>query len=94
MHQLGRGRYAFGQYSDDSQLARELVVSIVDRGKFDAVDYASRIAALFRENRIVGRVGGFHTPERSAHCFSNKTSRDFSDRSFVLVLPGTGRLAL
>jgi ADP-ribosylglycohydrolase len=44
-----------GQYSDDSQLARELVVSIVDRGKFDAVDYAGRIAALFRENRIVGR---------------------------------------
>jgi ADP-ribosylglycohydrolase len=52
---LGRGRYPFGQYSDDSQLARELVLSIVDRGKFDAVDYAGRIAALFREDRIVGR---------------------------------------
>lgn len=55
VRQLGRGRYPFGQYSDDSQLARELVVSIVDRGKFDAVDYSGRIAALFRENRIVGR---------------------------------------
>jgi ADP-ribosylglycohydrolase len=53
--QLGRGRYPFGQYSDDSQLARELVLSIVDRGKFDAVDYAGRIAAIFREDRIVGR---------------------------------------
>ena len=50
-----RGRYSFGQYSDDSQLARELILSIVDRGKFDPADYAGRIAALFRENRIVGR---------------------------------------
>jgi len=52
---VGRGRYSFGQYSDDSQLARELILSIVDRGKFDPADYAGRIAALFRENRIVGR---------------------------------------
>src|SRR5215469_13359430 len=54
-----RGRYSFGQYSDDSQLARVLILSIVDRGKFDPADYAGRIAALFRENRIVGR--GFAT---------------------------------
>jgi ADP-ribosylglycohydrolase len=52
---MGRGCYPFGQYSDDSQLARELVLSIIDRGKFEPVDYAGRIAALFRENRIVGR---------------------------------------
>jgi hypothetical protein len=52
---VGRGRYSFGQYSDDSQLARELILSIVDRGKFDPADYAGRRAALFRENRIVGR---------------------------------------
>jgi ADP-ribosylglycohydrolase len=32
-----------------------LVISIVDRGQFNAVDYAGRIAALFREDRIVGR---------------------------------------
>ena len=57
--QLRRGRYPFGQYSDDSQLARELILSIVDRGKFDPADYAARIAALFREDRIVGR--GFAT---------------------------------
>jgi len=54
-HDLRRGRYPFGQYSDDSQLARELVISIVDRGKFDPVDYAGRIAVLFREDRVVGR---------------------------------------
>lgn len=53
--ELRRGPYPFGQYSDDSQLARELAISIVDRGQFDAVDYAGRIAALFREDRIVGR---------------------------------------
>ena len=53
--QLRRGRYSFGQYSDDSQLARELILSIVDRRKFDPADYAGRIAALFREDRIVGR---------------------------------------
>jgi len=50
-----RGHFPFGQYSDDSQLAREFLISVVDRGRFDAADYASRIAALFREDRIVGR---------------------------------------
>src|SRR5919205_4137546 len=50
-----RGRYAFGQYSDDSQLARELMQSYVVRGRFDPEDYARRIAAIFVEGRIVGR---------------------------------------
>jgi ADP-ribosylglycohydrolase len=44
-----------GQYTDDSQLARELLESMVEKSGFDPEDYASRIAALFRENRIVGR---------------------------------------
>ncbi len=50
-----RGRYPLGQYSDDSQLARELASSLVARGGFDPSDYAARIAALFVEDRIVGR---------------------------------------
>src|SRR5215207_1441599 len=50
-----RGRYAFGQYSDDSQLARELMQSYVARGNFDPEDYARRIATIFLEDRIVGR---------------------------------------
>jgi ADP-ribosylglycohydrolase len=50
-----RGRYAFGQYSDDSQLARELMHSYVTCERFDLEDYARRIAAIFSENRIVGR---------------------------------------
>jgi ADP-ribosylglycohydrolase len=50
-----RGRYAFGQYSDDSQLARELMQSYAARERFDPEDYARRIAAIFSEDRIVGR---------------------------------------
>jgi ADP-ribosylglycohydrolase len=50
-----RGRYAFGQYSDDSQLARELMQSYATCGRFDPEDYARRIAAIFSEDRIVGR---------------------------------------
>jgi ADP-ribosylglycohydrolase len=46
---------AFGQYTDDTQLARELVISYVDRQGFDPADYGKRIAAIFVEGRIVGR---------------------------------------
>ncbi len=53
--QAARGRFPFGQYSDDSQLARELLQSFAICGGFDPSDYARRVAALFAENRIVGR---------------------------------------
>ena len=53
--QLGRGQFSFGQYSDDTQLARELVQSYTARGRFDPEDYARRISAIFSEGRIVGR---------------------------------------
>jgi ADP-ribosylglycohydrolase len=52
---LRRGPYPFGQYSDDSQLARELMISVVECGGFNPSDYARRIAELFAENRVVGR---------------------------------------
>jgi ADP-ribosylglycohydrolase len=52
---VGRGRFPFGQYSDDSQLLRELLASFVDRRHFDPADYARRIAAIFAEDRVVGR---------------------------------------
>lgn len=52
---LRRGRFSIGQYSDDSQLARELVLSCVERSGFDPEDFARRISALFTEGRIVGR---------------------------------------
>lgn len=59
-----RGGYTLGQYSDDSQLARELMASCVARGGFDPHDYARRIAAIFAEGRIVG--GGWSTAQAAA----------------------------
>ena len=50
----------FGQYTDDSQLARDLLESIVTCGRFEPADYANRIAAIFAENRIVGRGVATH----------------------------------
>jgi ADP-ribosylglycohydrolase len=52
---IGRPPFAFGQYTDDSQLARELLRSLVAGRRFDPVDYATRIASLFADNHIVGR---------------------------------------
>lgn len=50
-----RDGYGFGQYSDESQMARELMESYVVCAGFDPEDYARRIAALFSEDRVVGR---------------------------------------
>jgi len=49
----------WGQYSDDSQLARELLLSYVSKGMFDHKDYARRIMLIFHRGRVVG--GGFAT---------------------------------
>lgn len=51
----GADGFPFGQYSDDTQLARELLRSWRDRGGFDAADYAARIACLFAADAVVGR---------------------------------------
>jgi ADP-ribosylglycohydrolase len=53
--ECGRTSFPFGQYSDDSQLARELLQSYAECERFDLRDYARRIALIFVENRIVGR---------------------------------------
>ncbi|HXE75844.1 MAG TPA: ADP-ribosylglycohydrolase family protein [Candidatus Xenobia bacterium] len=45
----------FGQYTDDSQLAREWMQSYATLRCFDPADYADRINKIFAENRIVGR---------------------------------------
>jgi ADP-ribosylglycohydrolase len=58
---VGRPPFAFGQYTDDSQLARELLVSYRNCRRFDPSDYAARIAGLFRSEKIVG--GGRTTGE-------------------------------
>jgi ADP-ribosylglycohydrolase len=55
-----RGPFAAGQYTDDSQLARELAISLVACRGFDPSDYAGRLARLFVEGHVVwgGRVVG------------------------------------
>ena len=50
-------QFTFGQYSDDTQLARELLISFVQtRGRVDPAHYALRIAMMFQPHayRIVG----------------------------------------
>jgi len=49
------GFHPFGQYTDDTQLARELLRSLVERRRFDPADYAARIARLFTEGHVVGQ---------------------------------------
>lgn len=49
-----RPPFAPGQYSDDTQLARELVASLVEAGGFDPAHYAGRIARLFAQGAVVG----------------------------------------
>jgi ADP-ribosylglycohydrolase len=50
--------FSFGQYSDDTQLARELLRSWHNRAGWDPAAYARRIAELFREGRDVGAGQG------------------------------------
>ena len=59
--EFGRFPFPFGQYSDDSQLARELMQSYAACNKFDPADYAERIKMLFTEKRIV--AFGYSTKE-------------------------------
>jgi ADP-ribosylglycohydrolase len=51
--ELARDPFPFGQYSDDSQLARELLISFVACGRFDPADHAARLASLFASGRVV-----------------------------------------
>lgn len=47
--------HPFGQYTDDSQLARELLLSLINCRGFDGDDYAGRLRQLFESNQVVGR---------------------------------------
>ena len=51
-------RYPFGQYSDDTQLARALLLGLRDAGGWDPAAFAARIAELFREGQDVGAGAG------------------------------------
>ena len=50
--------FPFGQYSDDTQFARELLLSIREAGQWSASEFAERVAALVREGRDVGAGPG------------------------------------
>jgi ADP-ribosylglycohydrolase len=51
-------QYPFGQYTDDTQLARELLRSFQQARGWDAAVFAARIGELFREQRDVGAGQG------------------------------------
>ena len=55
------GNWKFGQYTDDTQLSRELAQSIVENGGFDPESFSGRIANIFMAGDIVG--GGRATAE-------------------------------
>ena len=56
--QRSHPRYPFGQYSDDTQLARELLRSYQERGGWEPAAFAARLAQLFRDRRDVGAGKG------------------------------------
>jgi ADP-ribosylglycohydrolase len=56
--------YPFGQYSDDTQLARELLRSVRAAGHWDPARFASHVAELFREEQDVGAGPGTRAAAR------------------------------
>ena len=58
------GGMPFGQYTDDTQLTRELALSIIDEGGWDPEDFGRRIARAFEQDEIVG--GGRATAEAAS----------------------------
>ena len=51
-------RHPFGQYSDDTQLARELLLSVADARAWEPARFAARVAALVVAGRDVGAGPG------------------------------------
>jgi ADP-ribosylglycohydrolase len=51
-------QFPFGQYTDDTQLSRELLRSFRERGRWETEAFAVRLAELFRERRDVGAGRG------------------------------------
>jgi ADP-ribosylglycohydrolase len=54
----GHPRFPFGQYSDDTQLARALLLSVRDAGRWSPEAFAGRVAELFRDGLEVGAGEG------------------------------------
>jgi ADP-ribosylglycohydrolase len=56
--ELAHPEFPFGQYSDDTQLARELLLSFAAAGGWSPETFAFRVGALFGEGRDVGAGTG------------------------------------
>lgn len=54
MNDVRHPLFAFGQYTDDSQLMREMLISFVACEKLSIRDYAARIAQLYTRDQVVG----------------------------------------
>ncbi|HSE46779.1 MAG TPA: ADP-ribosylglycohydrolase family protein, partial [Gemmatimonadales bacterium] len=63
----GRGEFPFGQVTDDSQLARELLISIAERREADPAHFASRLSGLVAMNRLIGAGPGTVAPGSRLH---------------------------
>jgi len=50
----GREQFPFGQVTDDTQMARELLQSIVDAGEFDPARFAMRLLNFVASGRLIG----------------------------------------
>jgi ADP-ribosylglycohydrolase len=50
--------FPFGQYSDDTQLARALLLGVRDAGRWDPGAFARRVEELFREGSAIGAGPG------------------------------------
>jgi len=50
----GPGGFGFGQVTDDTQLTRELLLSIAEAGRFDPALFASRLLNFVASGRLVG----------------------------------------
>jgi ADP-ribosylglycohydrolase len=55
---LSHPDHPFGQYSDDTQLARELLLSVAEARGWSAEAFARRVSALFEDGRDVGAGPG------------------------------------
>ncbi|MBA3260209.1 MAG: ADP-ribosylglycohydrolase family protein, partial [Gemmatimonadales bacterium] len=54
----GHPDFPFGQYSDDTQLARELLLSVRDAKGWDPATFAARVGGLILSGRDVGAGPG------------------------------------
>ena len=56
--ELSHPDFPFGQYSDDTQLARELLLSLVDAAEWNPEAFARRVSSLFQQGEDVGAGPG------------------------------------